>query len=207
NAEVVVGLTERTLHELPVVDRNHQQLIGLDSGITPPQPALDPGRDPDRNRFYSANGQAPGNNLYQGDDVTNQEPFRGTAVRVQPTENVQQMHVATSTQTAEKGFNGGAVVNDVSRAGTNGFHGSLFEFFSGNQLRARSAFNIGGNPDARLTYNQFGGTIGGPIVRDKTFFFGSYEGTYNRGSNTQVSTVPIPQAITGNFSGIPGVVL
>src|SRR5439155_23775252 len=55
NAEVVVGLTERTLHELPVVDRNHQQLIGLDSGITPPQPALDPARDPDRNRFYSAN--------------------------------------------------------------------------------------------------------------------------------------------------------
>jgi len=85
--------------------------------------------------------------------------------------------------------------------------GRLFEFYSGNQLRARAPFNFAGNPDARLTYNQFGGAVGGPIVKDKAFFFGSYEGTYNNGANTVLTTVPVSSAITGNFSGITGVTI
>src|SRR5207248_9152870 len=69
NGEVVQGTTERLLHELPVVDRNHQELIGLQPGITPPAAAIDPVRDPDRNRFFSAIGQAPEVNQYQLDNV------------------------------------------------------------------------------------------------------------------------------------------
>src|SRR5262249_32649138 len=153
-------------------------------GITPPAPALDQARDPSRNRLYSANGQAPGANWSQIENVSNQEPFRGTAIRVQPTENMQDMQVATANRTPEKGFAGGAVVNDLSRAGTNEWHGSLFESYSGNALRARSPFNVAGNPDSKLVYNQFGGTVGGPVAKDKTFLFGSYEGTYQNGANT-----------------------
>jgi hypothetical protein len=207
NGEVGMALTERILHELPIIDRNQQQLVQLQAGITPPETPLTIPADPDRNRFYSAIGQAPTANTWQTDNVYNQEQFRGTAIRVQPVENVQSMNISTASQSADKGFNGGANVNEVSRPGTNGLHGSLYEFYSGNRLVARAPFNIGGNPDTRLNYNQYGLTVGGPIKKDKTFFFGSYQGLFNNGSNTAQTTVPVPSAITGNFSGIPGVVI
>ncbi len=207
NGEVSVALSSRTLKELPVIDRNHQELVGLQSGVTPPETALDPVRDPARNRYYSVNGQDPMVNRYRMDGVTNQEPFRNTAIRVEPVENLQQKSIETASLPAERGFSGSGVVTDLTKAGTNSWHGSLFEFHSGNWLRTRNFLNTGDNPDPRFVYNQFGGTAGGPLITDKTFFSGSYEGTYQNGSNTTFSTVPTAAALTGNFSGIPGLTL
>jgi len=207
NGEKSVALASRTLKELPVIDRNHQELAGLQSGVTPPTPALDMVRDPSRNRFFSVNGQDPTANLYMMDGVYNQEPFRNTAIRVQPVENLQQMNVETAALPAERGFAAGGIVTDLTKAGTNGLHGSLFEFHSGSWLRTRNFMNFAGNPDPRFVYNQFGGTLSGPIFPDRTFFSGSYEGTYQNGGNTQIITVPTAAALTGNFSGIPGLVL
>jgi hypothetical protein len=206
-AEISTGIGTRMIRELPLIDRNHQELVGLQTGITPPQPAIDMVRDPARNRFYSANGQSPTVNEWQSDGVWNQEPFRGTATRVQPVENLQELQITTSAHTAEKGFVGGALVNTVTRGGTNDWHGSLFEFYSGNEFRTRNPLNSGTIADPRFVYNQFGATAGGPVVKDKTFVFGSYEGTYQNGATTQITTVPLPQVLTGNFAGIPGLVL
>jgi hypothetical protein len=202
-----MGIDGRNLRELPIIDRNHQELIGLDTGITPPQPALDVPRDPERNRFAAVNGQPPTSNLWVTDGVMNQEPFRHTAVRVQPVESLQTLQMETASLRAERGFAGGGVFSSITRPGTNDWHGSLFEFHSNNQLRTRNYFNPEPNPDARLVYNQFGATFGGPIVKDRTFLFGSYEGTYQNGAITQLTTVPTPGMIAGNFSGIPGLIL
>ena len=136
------------------------------------------------------------------------EPFRGIAVRVTPEQAIQQVDIETNSMVPSKGFVGGALVTALTATGTNGLHGSLFEFNSGNWSRTRYFYNnVPGNPNPRFTYNQFGATVGGPIYRDKTFYFASYEGTYQNGGMTQLSTVPVPGVVTGNFSGIPGLTL
>src|SRR5574340_358632 len=206
NGEVHLGLADRTIRELPILDRNYQQLVQLQTGITPPIPELPFLIDPARNRFFSVNGQTPYANMWQLDGVQNFEPFRGTAIRVQPVENIQQTNIVTSSYQAEKGYTPGAFVTNITRGGTNAWHGSLFEFHSNNELRSRPFFDqMGDKP--RFTYNQFGGTLGGRIVRDKTFFFGSYEGTYNRGRNVMTSTVPTADMRAGIFAGLPGVTI
>ena len=207
NAQIEVALGTRTVRELPIADRNYQQLIELQTGVTPPQPAYDLVQDPAGNRFFSTNGQSPLNNLPQVDGVMNLEPFRGAAVRVQPDESIQQLNIVTANPTVEQGFAAGTFYTPVTRGGTNDWHGSLFEFYNGNILDARSFFNTAGNPDARFVYNQMGATIGGAIVPDRTFIFGSYEGTFANGGTTQLTTVPTPQAVTGDFSAIPGLAI
>jgi hypothetical protein len=207
NGEVSVGQDTRVVHEVPLVDRNHQDLVQFEAGISPPIPALDFAVDPDRNRFYSTNGQFPFLNQNYLDGVLNQEPYRDTAIRVIPEEMIQQFNISTANLSMDKGFTNGAYVTDNSRGGTNSLHGDLFEFFSANPLRTRSYFDTIDNNAPRFIYNQFGVTAGGPIVTDKLFFFGSWEGSYDRGDNTQISTVPIPSTLTGNFSSIPGLTL
>lgn len=207
NGEVSVALDTRTVRELPIIDRNHQQLIGLQSGITTPVPLLDFAIDPDRNRFYSTNGQSPFVNENYLEGVWNQEPFRGTAVRVVPVEAVQQYSISTLNLTMEKGFTGGSFIMDNMRGGTNRWHGSAFEFWSGNALRTRNFFDTLHNDAPRFNYNQFGIAGGGPVIRDRTFLFGSWEGNFQRGGLTNISTVPVPGTLTGNFSGIPGLTL
>ena len=207
NGEVGVGLGTRTIHELPVIDRNHQELTGLQSGITAPVPDPDIVLQPNRNRVYSTNGQAPWENTDHFEGVVNIEPFRGTAVRIVPMEAIEQKNISTANLTMDKGFTGGAFVTDSMRAGSNGWHGGLFEFYSGNSLRTRDFFAPGNVDIPKFVYNQFGAAVGGAIVPDKTFFFGSYEGSFQRGGVTTISTVPIPQAIAGNFSSIPDLTL
>jgi len=206
--EVSSALGERTIRELPVVDRNSQQLVGLQSGITPPAAPLDAVQDPFRNRFFSTNGQSPLVNVWVNDGVTNTEPFRDTAVRVLPEMALRQEDIETANQAPSHGFDGGVSVNQLLGQGANGIHGDLFEYWSGDVMRARNPFdNYAGSVNPRFVYNQFGGDIGGPIRKDKTFFFGSYQGTYNNGYNSGLSTAPGADAISGNFSGIPGLSL
>ena len=207
NGERDAVLNEAQVKELPVIDRNHQELIGLQSGITPPATALRVAEDPDRNRYFSTNGQSPLANLHTLDGVNNQEYFRGNAIRVQPEESIHDMHISTANYLEDKGFAGGAVVNTTTRAGTNQLHGSLFEFNSNDDLRSRNFFNSGNIAPHRLVYNQFGATVGAPIVKNSTYFFASYEGMYRRGTEPVLTTVPTPALIGGNFSGVAGLTL
>jgi hypothetical protein len=204
-----VGIREgtRTIRELPVIDRNFQQLVGLMSGITSPTPVYPLVIDPQRNRFFSTNGQEPWNNQWQMDGVYNTEPFRNTAIRVQPMETIQETQIATASKIMQHGYYGGANVTNITRGGTNDLHGSLFEFYSGNVLRTRPFYDTLGDSVPKYVHNQMGAAGGGAIVRDKTFVFGSYEGMFDNGYSSQLTTVPVPSAIGGNFSGIPGLTL
>jgi hypothetical protein len=207
NGEVSVAIASRPLAEIPIIDRNSQQFVGLFTGITPPVIGLDFVEDPARNRFYSDNGQFPyiNQNYLQG--VWNQEPYRNTAVRVVPDNDIEQLNISTLNLLMDKGYTGGGYIVDNNRGGTNAIHGDLFDFWSGNLLRSRDFFDTLDTGAPRYTNNQFGATVGGPIVRDKTFFFASYEGNYQRGDDTQISTVPMSGVLGGNFSGIPGLSL
>jgi hypothetical protein len=203
--EVALGLGERTLHETPVIDRNQQQLVELQTGITPPVAALDPVRDPNRNRFFSADGQSPFVNDWQTDGVWNTEPYRATAIRIAPIEGVRQMDVETNSMPPDKGYAGGAITSTLTGNGTNTIHGSLFEFYSGDIFHARNFYNhYDGSVKPRFVYNQFGATVGGPIIKDKTFFFGSYQGLYQSGENSTLSTLPISGT---NFSSVPNLTI
>jgi hypothetical protein len=206
NDEMSLGINMRSVQELPVIDRNHQQLVQLQPGVTLPEIRYPLTEDPQRQREWNTNGQPYYANRQGLEGVTNYEPMRGLAVRVVPDEAVQQFDVATANYPESRGFGAGALTQIVTRPGTNGWHGSLFEFHSGTELHARSPFDITGDA-ARLTYNQFGATVGGPIKTDRYFFFGSYEGNYNRGAAPTLSTVPTDAMRLGNFSGLQGVTI
>src|SRR5579883_88787 len=204
---VAIGLATRTVRELPIVDRNFQQLVGLQTGVTWPEPGLSFTRDPQRNRFFSVNGQDAWNNQWQMDGLNNLEPFRNTAIRVQPVDSMKQLDAETASFYLTHGFIGGSNDTSIMPSGTNAFHGDLFEFWSGNVLRTRNFFSTTGVPAPRFVYNQPGAAGGGAIVPDKTFIYGSYQGTFANGSQTQIGTVPTPAALSGDFSGIPGLTL
>src|SRR5262249_402594 len=100
---------------------------------------------------------------------------------------------------AEYGRNSGSVVNLVTKSGTNQLHGSLFEFFRNDVLDARNYFNKEAFPKSGLHLNQFGGTLGGPIVRNKTFFFLNYEGFRRRAGISRINNVPTLDQRAGLF--------
>ena len=112
---------------------------------------------------------------------------------------IREFRVLTQNYSAEYGRTAGGVVSAVTRAGTNSFHGSLFEFFRDNALDAREFFDQGGTKPFRR--NQFGAAIGGPIQRDKTFFFGNYEGLRETRTQTLLRTVPTEAARRGSLPG------
>src|SRR5260370_42009036 len=95
----------------------------------------------------------------------------------------------------EYGRNAGAVINIVTKSGTNTLHGSAAEYFRNDALDARNFFNPAPNPKTSFHNNQFGGSLGGPIVRDKTFFFADYEGQRETGGLNSLSCVPTQQQI------------
>src|SRR6202030_3103557 len=111
---------------------------------------------------------------------------------------LQEFKVETSAQNAQAGTHSGAQVNSVTMSGTNTFHGDLFEFFRNGDMNARNFFSAAQDT---LKRNQFGGVIGGPIRKNKIFFFGGYQGTTLRSTPAPTITfVPTPQMLAGDFS-------
>lgn len=98
---------------------------------------------------------------------------------------------------------GGSAVNVQIKSGTNQIHGSLFEFHADNRLKAKPFFLPAGQGKPKYIDNQFGGSIGGPVLRNKLFFFGSWEGSYNRQTGSSFVTVPNAAMRAGDFSGSP----
>src|SRR5271154_2351349 len=122
-------------------------------------------------------------------DATGQTPgsAAGTNLGI---DAIQEFNVITTNYSAEFGLNVGAVINVVTRSGTNNFHGSAFEFLRNSALDAKNYFDLLSAPIPAFKRNQFGGTVGGPIIKDKTFFFSAYEGLRQRQGQTIVAFVP-----------------
>jgi hypothetical protein len=126
----------------------------------------------------------------------------GGVIYVPSVDDVQDFKIQTNAFTAQYGFSSGNVVNVVTKSGSNEFHGDAFEFYRNSNLDARYFFNNGAQP--AFTRNQYGGTIGGPIRKNKTFFFANFEGLKQATPATFVGTVPTMDERDGNFSALLG---
>ena len=200
-------VTEATLRELPLNGRDLFQLTALQTGVLPttnagPSPwseggitkAAVQGSRPTMNNFTldGADINDPGFNIYPG----------GPAGAQLGVEAVKEFRVLLNTYSAEYGRNAGANVQFVTKSGTNDLHGSLFEFHRNAALDARNFFDPTTKPP--FTRNQFGVTLGGPIVKNKTFFFANYEGLRESKSVTASLTVPDANAHNGQLPDSSG---
>jgi hypothetical protein len=193
-----------TVRELPLNGRSWTDLATLQPGVANPQmqPPFNGGRG--QRGFgnqIAISGSRPQENNYRLDgasvnDYANGGPgnVEGGALGV---DAIQEFSVLTSTYPAEYGRTSGGVINAITRSGTNSLHGDAYEFFRNNALDAKNYFDL---TRPAFHRNQFGGSLGGPIVKDKAFFFADYEGLRESKGATQTDTVLSPAARAGNLS-------
>ena len=190
---------------LPLNGRNFQQLAWLTSGAVPATASRD------RDSGFNAHGQQMTQNSFLIDGVDNNNNVMGMQDRkmqvvVPSLDAVAEFKVQTSNYSAEFGRNSGAVMIVSIKSGTNQFHGTAYEYVRNDVFDARDAFNyVDRNGDGKadpepLRQNQFGGTFGGPIRRDKTFFFASWEGRREHHSQSDQATVPSADERNGIFA-------
>ncbi len=202
SASVGQLIETRAVSDLPLNGRNYLQLAKLSTGVLEPKPG-------DRNAAggsFIANGVRAQLNNFLLDGVDNNSKIvdqqNSSPVAVQPSvDAIQEFKVETNNYSAEYGYSAGAVVNATIKGGTNRLHGGLFEFVRNDIIDARNYFANPAERKPELRRNQFGGTVGGPIVKSKAFLFGSWEQTRERDGVTYVTTVPTTAMKTGDFSG------
>jgi outer membrane receptor protein involved in Fe transport len=196
NATVSSTVTAKAVQDLPLNGRNFVQLVALVPGANEGLGnGLSSGGRPDDRRTNAAglsvNGQDESLNNWVVDGIDDNERIIGT-IGIKPNiEGIQEITVETNSYAAEAGRTAGGVINIVTKSGTNHFHGSVYEYFRNDVLDARSVFQTaaqGAKPELRQ--NQYGGSIGGPIFKNKTFFFFDYEGFRQVTGVTYTGTVP-----------------
>ncbi len=191
-------ITQETVKDLPVNGRDYTKLIYLNPGVagSPDEISDSPGSFGE----FSMNGARGRSNNYLLDGTDMNDGFRndpaineagvfGTPATILPLDAVAEVHVVSNFQ-PEYGRNAGGVVNIVTKSGTNKLHGSAAEYFRNDALDARNYFNIAGQPKAPFHNNQYGASIGGPIVKDRTFFFFDYEGQREPVGVVTIASVP-----------------
>ncbi len=205
NTRDVLGevVNERLVTDLPLNGRDFGKLVALVPGAT-----VEPsGVAAIQSGFgqFSINGNRDRSNNYTLDGTDNNDPFfnnsafnqvgiGGAPASVLPIDSIQEFNLQ-SHFSAEYGRNSGSVVNIISKSGSNQLHGSAFEFLRNDALDARNFFNRDPAPKSAFRNNQFGVSLGGPIIKDKTFFFGAYEGQRERVTSDFSLRVPTPQQI------------
>jgi hypothetical protein len=191
---------ERELVDLPLEGRDFAQLGLLQPGVVPLTPGLlEAGGSLRQQQGYAVNGQRPESNNFLIDGANNFNGVDGGFVLEPPIDAIEEFRILTHNSSAEFGHNLGSTTNIITRSGSNNFHGALWEFLRND------AFDATGFPNTKvepLKQNQFGGSIGGPVRRDKTFFFGFYEGFRNRTGDSFISTVPSMAERQGDFSAM-----
>ena len=197
-------INSRAVQDLPLNGRNFIGLAQLSAGAnSDANNSLQSGNRPDDRRNSSAvavNGQHGYNNNFMIDGLDDNERYIGTIVLKPAMDALAEFKLVTNAYAAEMGRTAGGVINLVTKSGADQFHGSLFEFFRNEHLDAKNFFARQG-PTPAFKQNQFGGSVGGPIKKDNTFFFGDYEGLRVRQGLTFTSSVPSMAMRQGNFAG------
>ena len=205
-ASVGKVVEERRIVELPLNGRNFLQLGTLQSGVVAaPMGIQATGSGTDNSpggttNQFSVNGMKITSNNHLLDGTNNVEGMTGAAMVVPSPDTIQEFRILTNNYTAEYGRSGGSVVTVVTKSGTNAVNGTVYEFLRNDALDARNFFV----PEVPvLKQNQFGATLGGPIVRDRTFFFAGYEGFRQRKGRPTNTLVPSLKLREGDFSDLP----
>lgn len=209
-------MDNRLVEELPLNARNFLIFALLVPGSQLP---AEGSQNSTQGGALSVNGAREQSNNFLLDGVDNNDPYINQYVALPSLDAIQEFKVESSDYSAEYGRTGGAQINVVLKSGSNEFHGTMFEYFRNRSLDAKNYFDLpncaaGAVPGTcadipALQRNQFGGTLGGPIRKDKTFFFVSYEGLRLRQATTRLASVPSPSewatasALAQQFFGCP----
>ena len=206
SASLGIVIDEKKVVELPLNGRNFTSLGPLIPGVVAPPPALGgaagdatPGGFGAATSGFSVNGMRNQSNNFLLDGATNNDTFNTGFVMRPPPDAIQEFKIQTHSYSAEYGRSSGSVVNVVTKAGTNELHGAVWEFNRDDSLEARNFFAPLNQPKPKLQQNQFGASLGGPIVRDRVFAFGYYEGYRNTRGTTENIVVLTDAQRTGNF--------
>jgi hypothetical protein len=197
-------ISNQPIVDLPVDGRNSYSFATLVPGVLASYGFTQTAFDEYNDQFVSINGSRPNANSFLMDGGVNSEPaFNGPGL-YPSIDLVQEYKVQTNNYSAEFPNTAGGVVNVITKTGTNKFHGSLYDFHRSTGLNANNFFAIqAGLPRAPFLYNQFGASLGGPILRNHTFFFFSYEGLRWTQAVTTTATIPTMAERGGDFSGQP----
>ena len=204
-ADVSTQITSEQVEELPLSpDRNYQSILDISPGVTESAAVGSSFGNPNGSLVNRVNGQNERYNNFQLDGtINNQTNVISQTAIVPPPEAIQVVDVSTNAYDAEQGRAAGGVINVQIKSGTNQLHGAAFLYNTNSYFKARNTLSfVAEQPNTNLT--QVGFVIGGPIIKDKTFFFGDYQkGTDRRGQNTLLS-VPIAAYRSGDFSSVLG---
>lgn len=203
-ADVSTELKSAEITSLPLNRfRNYQALMNLVPGTTPMAFGNAETDTPARSLATNVNGQANTNNSTRTDGATNMNIWLPNHnMYISPAETIDTVNISTSSFDAEQGMAGGAAVTVITKSGTNRYKGAAFEFYNSDKLNATPRFFGNGNTPPKLPVkaNTYGGTLGGPIARNKVFFFGSFEGYKRQQSLFTFFTVPDARLRAGDFS-------
>ena len=205
DASVGQVVEARAVNDLPLNGRNYTFLAQLSAGVTQNQQDT---RGLGASGSFAANGLRPAQNNYLLDGLDNNSNLvdflNGTAYAINPPiDAIQEFKIQTSDYSAELGRSAGAVLNATIKSGTNEFHGNAWEFLRNDKLDAANFFENANNiKKGEYRQNQFGGTIGGPIRKNKMFIFGDYQGTRIRQAIPYVATVPTTLMRSSRFTNL-----
>ena len=203
-ADVGRSIDSTVVANLPLsMNRNFQTLLNLVPGTAP--------ATEQHSQFFNAgsslqtevNGQPRQTNNYQIEGIDDNERTGLLQILIPPNESIQTVDVATNNFEAELGRAAGGVTNVILKSGTNSFHGAGYEFFQNSDLDARTFFNAS---TGHVAYNYFGGNVGGPIKKNKLFFFADYLRIEDHEANTNLVTIPSMASRSGDESAAPSVI-
>ena len=202
-AEVRNEIATKEVEDLPVpVNRSYQNLLVMVPGVSPPATSSSPAANPARGEVFSVNGDTQGasSTRIEGANAINGWMSHETGY-VPGLDAIQTVTVTSNSLDADQGLAGSASINVQLKSGTNQIHGSAFEFNQNDAAEAKPFFQPAGQGLPKFINNQVGGTFGGPIIKNKLFYFGSYDGQFIRQFASQIVTVPTAAIRSGDMSG------
>lgn len=203
SAEINDVVQRRQLLALPLIGRQFLDLAMLSTGVVRPPGGTRGDALQQAGTLVNVLGQRSGHNLYLVDGVTVTDEHFNNMVISPSIDAIDEFNIQKTSYAPEFGGKSGAVINVVSRSGNNQFHGDLLEFVRNDVFDAKNYFDSATARIPPFHQNQFGGSLGGPVLKNRTFFFVNYEGQRVRKSLTQTFSVPTPAMRAGNFSGLP----
>jgi Carboxypeptidase regulatory-like domain len=202
NAEISDIIENRQVVQLPLNGRNFLSLAQLSDAVVIPPGGTRGDSLQQAGSLPNVGGQRSGHNIYMLDGVKVTDELFNNLVINPSVDSIQEFKIQKSQYPAEFGGKASALINVATRAGANAYRGSLFEFLRHDAFDAHNFFDPRDAPVPPLRQNQFGGAAGGPVVRDRSFFFFSYEGQRVRRSLTRTFSVPTAGVRAGDFSGL-----
>jgi hypothetical protein len=191
-------VTSDDLQQLPQPTRTYEGLIGLLPGVTPPTTNSGGTNNPARSMVINVNGTSASGTNISIDGVSATNPWvQFVSTAVPSTEAIETVNIVTASSSADQGVMNGGGIRVQIKSGTNSFHGSAYWYNENNVLKAKPYFQPAGTKKPKYIDNDAGGTLGGPVIKDKLFFFGSYEGDFLRQAAGSLYTLPTPDMAHG----------